>query len=132
MHVFAGGQTYVQSPRTVVRRALNVVEVYNVATNQWRLACPLPQPLYNAGLFLIHGDLYCFGTTEEQRSAHTMSRHNVVFRLSLSLSGASAAAEAGGWTRIERDLCSVRSYARAAYHLHTHKLSRIFRPDVDT
>ncbi|ELT96732.1 hypothetical protein CAPTEDRAFT_109214 [Capitella teleta] len=119
-----GGQIYSHTSHTINREALNSVEIYSIESNQWRQGPDLPEDMYNTGLFNLHGELYACGTTEYHRSAYRIYRFNVVYKL---LSDQST------WKQVESDLCgTLRDYACVAAHMHTRKLSQVFRPDVDT
>lgn len=119
----AGGQKYTHSSRTIHRESLRSVEVYNVASNTWRLGPCLPSSVFNVGLMQINGAVYACGMVEHQRSPFKINRHNIVCRLDVVLNE---------WQKLEGDLCEVRSYAPVSAKLHTRKLSQVFRPEVDT
>lgn len=119
----AGGQIYSQSSHTINRDTLKSVEIYNIDGNQWHQGPELPEDMYNIGLALINGALYACGTTEYQRCTYRIYRYNVVCRLNFSKYQ---------WEQLETDLCDIRDYVCVSARLHTRRLSRVFRREVDT
>lgn len=119
----AGGQIYSYTNHTINRESLHSVEIYDIERNQWRQGPNLPENVYNVGLALIEGCLYACGTTEYQRSAYRINRYNVVYRFDLTRTS---------WEQMESDLCDIRDFACVAAKMHTRKISRVFRPEVDT
>ena len=118
----AGGQIYSHSSQTISREALKSVEIFNISDNQWRQGPDLPEEMYNVGLHMISGALYCCGTVEYRRLTR-ICRYNIVCKLDFA---------SNRWNVIERMLGTCQNYQCISARLHTRKLSQVFRPDVDT
>lgn len=118
----AGGQIYSHASQTISREALKSVEIFNILDNQWRQGPDLPDEMYNVGLSMVNGALYCCGTVEYRRLTR-ICRYNIVCKLDFATNR---------WTVIEQLLSTCQNFHCISARLHTRKLSQVFRPDVDT
>ncbi|KAL3874657.1 hypothetical protein ACJMK2_037639 [Sinanodonta woodiana] len=118
----AGGQIYSHATYTISREVLRTVEIYNMGLNQWRQGPELPQELCNVCMTVFNGAIYASGTCNCDHDV-TGLRHNKVCRLDLGTNQ---------WKVVEEDLNRVRNFRCSAVKLHTRKLPRVFRQDVDT
>ncbi len=62
-----GGKIYVPGGYGAERKALDVLEIYDPATDSWSTGAHLPEPLFAYAIAAVHSKLYLFGGSNGQR-----------------------------------------------------------------